>query len=73
MRKADIDQNSKVNAFDLACAKRGLVKGFPDLAAEAAADIDESDDVSVADVIQLVQFLMEQKERFVIMTEEVTE
>lgn len=73
VRKADIDQNGKVNAFDLAFVKRGLVKGFPDLAAEAAADIDESDDVSVADVVQLVQFLMGQKDRFVIMTEEVTE
>ncbi|MBE6851138.1 MAG: carbohydrate-binding protein [Ruminococcus sp.] len=56
--KADIDMNGKVNAFDIACAKKGLVKDFPSAAAALAADVDENGEFEVVDVVQIVKFVM---------------
>ncbi len=55
--KGDVDGNGRINGFDLACAKMGLLYGFTS-AAERAADVDESGTVEVVDLIQIQKYLL---------------
>ncbi len=64
--KGDVDMSGTINAFDLAAAKRGLLKGFASTEAERAADVDESGKVTVTDLVQLTSFLLGRIDRFVV-------
>ena len=64
--KADIDMNGVVNAFDLACAKKGLVKDFASTAAAIAADVDENGEFEVVDVVQIMKFVMGKIDEFTV-------
>ncbi len=64
--KGDVDMDGRITAFDLALAKRGLLKGFASTAAYLAADVDESGTPEVVDVVQLCQFIMGRIDAFTI-------
>ena len=53
----DVNADGVIDVFDLALAKRGIIKGFPDAAAEQAADVDRSGKAEVADLIAVTKFL----------------
>ena len=56
-RLADCDGDGKVNAADFTIAKRGAMSGFKDIAAEKAADVDQSGTVDLTDIQWYVSFL----------------
>jgi arabinoxylan arabinofuranohydrolase len=64
--KGDVDADGKITAFDIASAKRGLLKGFSSERAEELADIDESGKVEVVDLVQLVEFVMGRRTEFLV-------
>ncbi len=64
--KADVDGNGRINGFDLAAAKKGLLKGFASDAASLAADVDESGKVEVVDIVQIAKFIMAKIDKFTV-------
>ncbi len=64
--KGDVDNDGAITAFDIACAKRGLLKGFASDAAKKAADVDESGTVEVVDIVQLTSFVLGRIDKFTV-------
>lgn len=64
--KGDVDNDGAITAFDIACAKRGLLKGFASDSAKNAADVDESGTVEVVDIIQLTSFVLARIDKFTV-------
>ncbi|MBQ8012252.1 MAG: carbohydrate binding domain-containing protein [Oscillospiraceae bacterium] len=56
--KGDVDMNGAITAFDLAAAKKGLLRGFASDEASRAADVDENGTPTVTDLIQLTSFVL---------------
>ncbi len=56
--KGDVTLDGKINGFDLAVGRYGLMNGFSSASAEYAADVDESGDVTVADLVLLQKYLL---------------
>ena len=54
----DVSNDGIINVFDLAAAKRGLLKGFADAAQEAAADVTQDGTVTVADIVTLQKWVL---------------
>ena len=53
----DLNFDGRVDVFDLALAKRGLVSGFKDDKAKTAADVDGSGQVQVSDIIMIAKYI----------------
>ena len=51
--RGDVNSDGTIDIFDLALAKRGMVQGFADQKAEAAADIGQSGKVEIKDIIAI--------------------
>ncbi len=66
--KGDVDMSGAITAFDLAAAKKGLLKGFASTEAERAADVDESGTVTITDLVQLTSFVLGKIDRFTVST-----
>ena len=64
--KGDVDHNGRINGFDLAAAKKGLLKGFVADVDSLAADVDESGKVEVVDIVQLAKFIMAKIDKFTV-------
>ncbi len=62
--RGDLDGDGAVTAFDVAIAKKGLLRGFSSGDAEKAADINEDGKTEVSDMIQLLRFVMGQISQF---------
>lgn len=62
--KGDVDMNGAITAFDLAAAKKGLLRGFASDEASRAADVDENGTPTVTDLIQLTSFVLGRIDRF---------
>lgn len=56
--KGDLNDDGRLTATDLTLAKRGLLSGFSDPAAQKAADINEDTNVSMADMVLMVRYLI---------------
>ncbi|MBQ2265685.1 MAG: endo-1,4-beta-xylanase [Oscillospiraceae bacterium] len=64
--KGDVDNDGVITAFDIAAAKKGLLKGFASDAAKKAADVDESGTAEVVDLVQLTGFVMGRIDKFTV-------
>ena len=64
--RGDVTCDGVIDAFDLAAAKRGLLKGYANSTAKLAADVDESGTAEVVDLVQLVEFVMGGRDAFTI-------
>ncbi len=64
--KGDVDMDGRITGFDLALAKRGMLKGFASDKAMNAADVDESGKVEVVDIVQLLNFIMARIDKFTV-------
>ncbi len=62
--KGDLNSDGVINAFDLAIAKRGILKGLTDPLAANAADVDENGALEVTDLILLNKWLFHQITEF---------
>ena len=62
--RGDVDGDGVIDAFDLALAKRGMVKGFANKYDEQSADIDGNGKVEVTDVITLSKFVHKLIDKF---------
>ncbi len=58
MLRGDVNFDGTINALDFTLAKRGFLNGFADANAEKAADVNESDDVTLEDLVLLQKFLL---------------
>lgn len=63
--KGDVDRSGRINAFDAAYAKKGLLTSLPNAIAEAEADVDESGTFELVDVVALIQYVTGKSDRFV--------
>ncbi len=54
----DISGDGAINAFDVAFARYGLVNGFDDNYAQAAADVDNNGIAEVSDLVQIQDFVL---------------
>ncbi len=62
--RGDVTCDGVIDAFDLAAAKRGLLKGYANSTAKLAADVDESGTAEVVDLVQLMEFVMARRDAF---------
>ena len=62
--QGDVDGDGVVDTFDLAMAKRGMIKGFSNKYDEESADIDGNGKVEVTDLITLSKFIHKQITKF---------
>lgn len=60
----DVNFDGVIDVYDLALAKRGVLNGFADANAEAAADVDDSGKAELIDVIQIQKFIHMQIKEF---------
>lgn len=60
----DVNYDGVVNIFDLALSKRWILNGFPEKKNSTAADVDQNGEVTVADLIQLQNFLLARTAKF---------
>ncbi len=54
----DIDADGRINAFDLALARMGIISGFDSDMAALAADVDRSGKFEINDVVLIQQFIL---------------
>jgi glucuronoarabinoxylan endo-1,4-beta-xylanase len=54
----DLNDDGNINILDLTLAKRGVLTGFQTTLAEQAADVDQSGDVTLTDLVLLQKFLL---------------
>lgn len=62
--KGDITFDGVINAFDIAAGKKGLAKGFANNNAAKAADVNESGEPEVVDVVAITKFVLGQIKKF---------
>ncbi|MBR5362255.1 MAG: glycoside hydrolase family 9 protein, partial [Oscillospiraceae bacterium] len=56
--RGDVSGDGIINAVDLTLAKRGILNGFADRAAEKAADVDQNGSVDAQDIAWFRQYLL---------------
>ncbi len=67
--KGDVNHDGVINVYDLILAKRALLKGENN----AAADVDESGKLEVADIVQIQKFLLGQIKTFTVVEKPVNQ
>lgn len=60
----DVNSDNKINALDLAMAKRIIINGSNDTAAVLAADVDQNGTVDAADASAIQQYLLRKISKF---------
>ena len=68
-QKGDVNNDGVINVYDLILAKRALLKGENN----AAADVDESGKLEVADIVQIQKFLLGQIKTFTVVEKPVNQ
>jgi len=68
----DINSDGKINGFDIALARSGIIKGFTDSSAKKAADVNGDGEVNAADLIQISSFALGRISRFTVVEPPVT-
>ncbi len=68
LNSGDVNFNGRIDVFDAILARRGLVSGFSDGAAEIAADVDEDGKFSVADFVQISNYVLGRSSEFSVYT-----
>ncbi|MDD6269935.1 MAG: dockerin type I repeat-containing protein [Oscillospiraceae bacterium] len=53
----DVNCDGKINIFDVCEMKNGLKSGFSSNVYALASDVDQSDDVTIADAVQLHKYV----------------
>ncbi len=56
--RGDVNCDGEINLYDLAAAKLGMTKGFPDKRSEKAADVDKSGEVDNDDISALRDYIL---------------
>ncbi len=64
--KGDVSGDQVINIYDLILAKRGIMNGFSDKSAEAAADVDQNGVVDASDLKQIDDYLHGRIQHFTI-------
>ena len=54
----DVDGDGSVSAYDMAAMRSGVINGFADSRAEYAANVNADDEVNVADLVILSEYLL---------------
>ncbi len=60
----DVNADGVIDVYDLGLAKRGVLKGFTDKAAEKAADVNGDGKTDIVDLISLTKYLHAQINKF---------
>ncbi|MDD7555679.1 family 43 glycosylhydrolase [Ruminococcus sp.] len=64
--RGDLNFDECIDGADLALARQGIISGFTDTYVRVAADVNQSSDVTVADIVQLQRYLTGNIQAFIV-------